>query len=352
MRFSWSLSICLGVLGVAIAAPASAQAVAVAESLFDRGLADMLAGRYDTGCPALAESQRLDPRPGRLFTLAECEAKWGRIATAVARYNDYLAMVDRMSEAERVMQSARRKLAHEQRRALAPLVPRLTLSLPPDAPAGTRVQRDGMTLEQPSLGVALPVDPGEHVVTTQAPGGPVTEKRLTIGRSESRVIVLEVTPSAPEEPPPAEQPPSPARLPSVAPLAAPSPGAGANAPDQGPSGRRVVTYVAGGVGVAGLVVGSVTGWMALDESGVAAENCRDVSPGNARCNPAGIAAGNRAKQLGLVSTVSFGAGVALAGAAALVLLLEPAPRRQPAPAVSWELTGGQAGGGVVMHGRW
>ncbi|WP_437978830.1 hypothetical protein WMF11_22170 [Sorangium sp. So ce295] len=336
MRFSWFRSTCLGVLGVAVAAPASAQALAVAESHFDRGRADMLAGRYETGCPALAESQRLDPRPGRLFTLAECEAKWGRIATAVARYNDYLAMVDRMSEAERDKQSARRKIALGQRSALAPLVPQLTLSLPPGAPAGTRVQCDGMTLEQPSLGVALPVDPGEHVVTTQAPGGPATETRFTIDRSESKAIVLEVKPPAGAKPPPAK-PPAPAPAP---------------VPAQGPSGLRVVTYVTGGLGVAGLIVGSVTGWMALDASGVAADNCRDVSPDRARCKPDGLDAGNRAKQLGLVSTVGFGAGVALAGASALLFLLEPSQRRQPAPEVSWELTAGQAGGGVVVRGRW
>ena len=29
----------------------------------------MKAGRYDDACPALAESHRLDPRPGGLFTL-------------------------------------------------------------------------------------------------------------------------------------------------------------------------------------------------------------------------------------------------------------------------------------------
>lgn len=151
--------------------------------------------------------------------------------------------------------------------------------------------------------------------------------------------MLEVKPPAAAKPPPAKPPPA-------------KPPAPAPAPDQGPSGLRVVTYVAGGLGVAGLIVGSVTGWMALDASGVAADNCRDVSPDRARCQPDGLEAGNRAKQLGLVSTVGFGAGVALAGASALVFLLEPSPRRQPAPEVSWELTAGQAGGGVVVRGRW
>src|SRR4051794_16280293 len=69
---------------------AAAQDIAAAEALFESGLADMQAGRYETGCKALAESQRIDPRGGTLFTLATCEARWGRIATAVTRFGDYL----------------------------------------------------------------------------------------------------------------------------------------------------------------------------------------------------------------------------------------------------------------------
>jgi len=45
----------------------------------------MEAGNYAAGCPALAESQRLDPRAGTLFTLSQCEVQWGRVATAVTR---------------------------------------------------------------------------------------------------------------------------------------------------------------------------------------------------------------------------------------------------------------------------
>src|SRR5690242_9942096 len=68
-----------------------------AAAQFDRGLAEMKAGHYDIACPALAESQRLDPRPGTLFTLAECESRAGRIATAVAHYEDYLARFAKMT---------------------------------------------------------------------------------------------------------------------------------------------------------------------------------------------------------------------------------------------------------------
>ncbi|WP_437596783.1 hypothetical protein WMF28_29870 [Sorangium sp. So ce590] len=353
---------------MALIAPASAQpdAVAVAESLFNRGLADMLAGRYPAGCPALAESHRLDPRAGRLFTLAECEALWGRIATAVARYNDFLALYSRMSEAEKLQQHERYKVALEQRNALAPLVPQLTLALPGGAPAGTVVQRDGITLERPSLGIALPVNPGEHVVTTRAPGGPVHEVRFTIDKSASTTIELEV--KLPVEEPsragPMDWPPSQVVGPPVKPIEGLAPSTQAS----GTSGRRIVTYVAGGLAVSGLVLGSVTGWMALDESSRAAEACEDDSPGAAICTPEGKAAGDRAKALGRVSTIGFSAGAVLAGAAVLLFLTEPSPPgpraaaaarslasaapRPKAGAVSWSLLAGPNGGGVAVHSRW
>ena len=37
---------------------------AAATQLFDRGLKDMLEGRYDSGCPLLAKSYALEPLPG------------------------------------------------------------------------------------------------------------------------------------------------------------------------------------------------------------------------------------------------------------------------------------------------
>ena len=77
-------------LVISAPATAAAQDLAAAEALFSKGLADMEAGRYDAACPAIGESYRLDPRGGTLFTLAECEAKAGKIATAVARYDDAL----------------------------------------------------------------------------------------------------------------------------------------------------------------------------------------------------------------------------------------------------------------------
>src|SRR5689334_19256125 len=108
---------------LALASPAFADDPAAAEALFNRGRADMDAGRYEAGCKAIAESQRLDPRPGTLFTLAVCEKEWGRIASAMTHYGDYLAFYDRMTPAQQARQGDRPKEAKAQRESLAPQVP-------------------------------------------------------------------------------------------------------------------------------------------------------------------------------------------------------------------------------------
>src|SRR5262245_5559003 len=108
-------------LPFALASPALADDTAAAEALFNRGMADMDTGHYNTACPAIAESQHLDPRPGTLFTLAVCETRWGRIATAVTRYGDYLSLYDRLTPEQQVRQAERAKEAKKQRETLGPL---------------------------------------------------------------------------------------------------------------------------------------------------------------------------------------------------------------------------------------
>src|SRR3954471_19352248 len=175
-----------------LAAPAAAGDVATAEALFNRGVADMKASKFETACPAIEESYRLDPRPGTLFALAECEAKRGRVATAVTRYGDYLSLFSRLPPDQQAKQKGRDKIASEKKAELIPSVPEITLTLPPDAPRGTVVKRDDAVLSEAALGVPLPIDPGEHVVTTQAPGGDLSETKVSIKKAEKQQIVLKV----------------------------------------------------------------------------------------------------------------------------------------------------------------
>lgn len=286
----------------AVAPAARGQDTATAVALFDRGLADMQAGKFETGCPALEESFRLDPLAGVLFTSAECHAQWGAVATAMARYQDYVSRFSRMSPSEQARQRGRDEIAKKRIAELEPKVPLLTLTLPASAPPDTKVSRSGTVLGAPSLGVALPVDPGEHVVVTEVPGAEPRETRFSVEAGERKTVELAI--ALPDRPP-----------------SAPEEQAGPSAPaDAAPagSGPRTAAYVVGAMGVAGLVVGSVSGALALGRKGVVDEHCD-----GAICDAEGKDAADEGQTFGLVSTIGFGVGVVGVGVAAVLLATSP-----------------------------
>lgn len=325
---------------LALTAPATAEDVAAAEALFNRGVADMKASKFDTACPAIEESYRLDPRPGTLFALAECEAKRGRVATAVTRYGDYLALYSRLPPDQQTAQKGRDKTATKKKAELAPEVPEITLSLPPDAPRGVVIKRDDAVLSEAALGVALPIDPGDHVVTTQAPGGDVVETKVTLKRGEKKSLTLPVKPA------PTAPVASATTTASAAPTVTPPPSTGS-------SGRRTAGFVVGGVGVAALAVGGVMGGLALGKKAIVKDNCTGTF-----CNHEGKLAADSGKKLALVSTIGFGVG--LAGVATAIVLIATAPSgpksaaaRPPQKRVSADVwSAGQGGTVVGIRGAW
>ncbi len=338
---------------VAVASPAKAQDVEAAATLFNRGLEDMELGRYVTGCPAIAESQRLDPHAGTLFTLAQCEVRWGHVATAVARLSDYLELYEHLTPEQKVRQDERRKAAQEQHDKLVADVPELTLVLPPGSPAGTLVKRDGAVVATASLGIGLPVDPGEHVVSTQAPGGVLLEQRFTIARGEKKPVVLEVKGTLPVE----VRPPIVIANPIM--TAAPEPAKQASPEIKAdPGNRRVAVYAIGGVGIAGLVLSGVMGGVVLGKKPIIVAHCAraTVPPGPRDCDQAGYDAATSASTLGLVSTIGFVAGLAGVGTAVILLVAAPnAPKSATGARGPWMsanvLSVGPTGAAVGVHGR-
>jgi hypothetical protein len=248
----------------------------------------MEAGRYETGCAALAESYRLDPKPGALFTQATCEARWGKLATAVAHYEEFLQRVAALPPAERARHEGREEAARAQVAELSPRVPRLTLVLPPSAPRGTAVTLDGRPLDASRLGAEMPVDPGEHAITTRAPGRPAHAQKVVVEAGRAARVVLAVPPA----PTTAPQPPS----------------------------RRPLAYATGGLGVAGLLVGVIAGSLAIGRKGVVDDHCTGRA-----CDAEGKAAGDAGKTLASVSTLGFAVGAAGIGVGVLLFVSEPKP---------------------------
>lgn len=318
MLASRFLAAALLVGGLTFAAEAAAEDVAAAKALFSEGLELMQAGNFEKGCPALRESYRLDPRIGTLFTLAECEAKWGRIATAVAHYSNFLTQVAAMPQGQRIKQKEREKIAQDKKDELSPQVPELTLTLPDDAPQGTVVKRNGVTLAAPSLGVALPVDPGEQVITTQAPGGDITEKKVTIEKGQRMTVKLVVSPPEPGS----EGPEGGGAGVGAGSGSGSGSGPGGGAPVDSGSGQRIAAFIVGGVGVAGLAVGGIMGGLTLAKRGeLDKAGCFDDDV----CNSGQTVQEDldQAKLFGWVSTVGFGVGVAGLGVATVLLLTAP-----------------------------
>jgi hypothetical protein len=177
---------------LSISVRAEAQDVAAAQALYSRGVTNFRAGRYEIACRELNDSYRIDPLPGVLFTLATCEARAGRLATASAHYGDFLQRVANLPPEQRAIQEERRKVAVNERAALAPELSYLTISVSPQILAsGATVQRDGTILGAASLGTELPIDPGLHVVTVRTVDGKSEERRINIARRERRTVAFE-----------------------------------------------------------------------------------------------------------------------------------------------------------------
>lgn len=289
----------LGALAALVLGAGPARAADPAEALFQRGVDGMTAGRYDEACPLLEQSYRRGPRPVRLFALAECEATRGRIAAAVRRYDEYLALHEALSPPARQQQGNRASWARSQQAALAPHVPKLVVALPPGAPADAVVTLDGAALAASAVGAPIPVDPGEHVLITRAPGGRPTELHVRLARDERRRVELEVAPPSPGfDLPPAPTPTAPT------------------------SGRRTAAYVTGGVGLAGVLAGAVLGGLAAGEKGTVDTSCGlGGVPG--ACNHAGKTAADRLQAWGLGSTVGLSIGAAAVATAVVLVVTEP-----------------------------
>src|SRR5690242_12471301 len=82
---------------------------ATADALFEKGLQKVQTGVDVGDCSELTESQHIFPQPGTLFTLAECEAKAGRVSKALSYYESYLKLFESMGAAQQEKQHAKQR---------------------------------------------------------------------------------------------------------------------------------------------------------------------------------------------------------------------------------------------------
>jgi hypothetical protein len=173
---------------------------------------------------------------------------------------------------------------------------------------------DGESVPVAALGLPFRVNPGRHVVVARAGG---REAKNEIDALESRTVKVELPLAAPQAP---DVPPVQLDDAAAAPAPAAPPSEQAAAP-AATSKVPVITYVAGGVGLAGVLVGGITGMMAVAHKNAAARDCVD-----GKCPPSTWDDLDSARSLAAVSTVGFVVGAVGLGVGTSFLLLHDEPK--------------------------
>lgn len=327
----------IAVLAASVAAPAAARAqskddIARADALFNAAKALTDSGQYADACAKFAESKRLAPGLGVTLYLADCYEHIGRTASA---WTEFLAA----EGLARQRNDKRAEVAHQHAQALEPKLDRLTITVAPTVPqAGLSILRDGVPVAREELGLAVPVDPGDHAVVVSAPGHAARTLNAHVG-PESPTATVRID-SLDEGPVSAPAPAPALAAPATAPTELP-----ATPPDQTPASsgdpgktQRILSFAAMGAGVVGLGVGTVFGFLA--KSKLDASNNGPCDSTN-HCTSEGLDDRKSAESMATVSTIGFIAGGVLAAGGVVLFLTAPrAPtatglKLSPAP-----LTGG------------
>jgi hypothetical protein len=270
-----------------------------ADALFESGKAAMDHGDLVTACRDLSESLKLDHAAGTLLNLGECEARSGKLATALAHYREGRAG---LADGDFRVAFAEEKIASLSKRA-----PRLAVEVSGERAPGARVTLDGAVLPDTSLGVPLPIDPGTHVAALE--GDPPLRVSVTLAEGDTKSVALVQA-----------RAPAPAPAPALAPPSAPA--------DEGSHGasQRFAGAVALGSGAVALVVGAVLGVTAkiTYDSASSPSNCPN---GPASCDAAGVSGGSTAHTEATVSTVLFVAAGVLGATGGVLYLTAPSERR-------------------------
>jgi PEGA domain len=281
-----------------------------AEAIFRDGQAAMGRGDFATACKKFEESQRLEPAPGTLFFLADCEEKRGLLATSWAHFQELLQKLPK--------DDPRRPNVVDRARALEPKIPKLTLRLKEDTPKDATVTRNGLVFGPASLGTPVPIDPGTYTIVVEAKGYQRSETTITIESGAKEIVV------------------------GVGPV-----DESAVAEHVSAGGLRVPLGVTiGGIGLAAVATGIGVG--------VAAKNDYDDSDRycgpDDRCDPAGVDIRDSARTMGTAATVVFFVGVAATLGGTIVWLT--APRSEGGLASSGGVRVGFNASGMVVRSTW
>jgi hypothetical protein len=267
---------------------------------------------YDAG--NYAESEKLWAAAAKLYAaaptltlgLARTQAKLGKVVAAQESYNRIIREWSNNPSPPPAFKDALEAAKNEVGAVSAKVASVVVTVEGPTAPV---VTIDGQPVPAAALGLKRPVDPGPHTVKASAEGFKPAEQTFQVAEGGSAEAKLKMEKSAD-----AVVPPPPLPLPDGPP------------PEAGKGGStKTLALVAFGVGGAGLVVGSITGILAIGKHGDLKDQCPDgTCPSNAQSDV------DSYKTMGTISTIGF--IVAGVGGIAGAVLLFTAPKESASAA--------------------
>lgn len=307
---------------------------AAAEALFRDAKQLYAKKRYAEACRKLEESQRLDPQGGTLLNLAVCHAREGRTASAWVEFQEAIDVAKKAKRADRV------RLAEKELAQLEKKLARLTVEVPSEARvSGLNIERGGERVGEGAWGTAVPVDPGVEIeISASAEGYKTWRTTLQVSAAEQKTLVV---PKLEKLPPPPPQP-----------KAKPGDADDADARERSRETEGLIAYVAGGVGLVGVGVGSYFGLSAMSKKNATDDHCD-----GSLCDKEGLELNEQANRAATISNIGFGVGVIGLGVGTYFFLVSRADgdeRRAPAKTSGVRLVPsiGARSSGILMTGRW
>lgn len=302
-----------------------------AHGLDEEGTRLMDEARYAEACPKLEQSARAAPGTGVLLRLALCFEKLGKTASAWRTYGEAQQLAQITGQQEVAALAARRAAQ------LAGTLPRLQVRVPDVAAAQATVLLDGEPIAEAVWRERIAVDPGTHEVRVTAPGQRPFVTEFQASAASEVVVAVQFVADRPRPrrgEPAAQQPTStPVRVERV---------------EESWTVRHTATVTAHGIGLSGLIVGSVFGLSALANMQEAHGRC----PQRTGCSEEALRLQEEAEEDARWSTIGFAAGTG--GVIAGAILWWALPDAQPTADTSWTVAPnlGAGLGGVVARRSW
>ncbi len=300
----------------------TAAEIAAARELFEEGLKLEDKGQWAEALERFRKVAAVKMTPAVRFHIALCLENTGKLVDALVEFQRAQSDAANDPTQANVAANAGKHVADLKER-----IPRLIVKLP-DGVEGATLTIDGAPVASSLVGSAIPLDPGAHKVSVQAPKRTTFTKDVELVE-RGKVLTLEaVLPAAPEtggdEPPPPKDPP-------------PDPGTS--------SGVGPLPWIFGGLGVAALAGG---GAMFLLRQGTIKDLEDMCGPTRTSCPESARSTFDKGRTYTTYGNILLGVGAVSLATAVVLFIVAPSPSaREPKaaskPAFSFSVAPGSVG---------